>query len=508
MPPLQIGPYRIIRPLSEGGMGVVYEAIQAHIERRVALKILLPQHATNHETLQRFFNEARAVNLIEHPSIVQISDYGQQPDGTAYLVMEYLRGEALSDRLDRTHGAGRRLPLEDALLITAQIAGALAAAHAKSVIHRDLKPSNVMLVKDPAIPRGERVKILDFGIAKLAHSQAKGTAPNAVVGTPQYMSPEQCRGAGSVDEKTDVYALGLILYEMIAGRPPFIAESAIEYIGQHAFREPPSLQSFVPNVFDDLATFVHSLLLKDKALRPPMQKAETELSRLLACLSNAPLPASNSTTDDEEQTRRYLPPPSSPATIVDPSRQALRPARNGQTLMATGVATAFALTIVAIVWGGYEYWSRRSTSRPATPEPQVSNTTVQKKTASGTPATYSAPVNQFPPSTEPQARPTVAAVLSSRPTPNVDEILQRAQTAHTNGEYRKVISLALPVAARRPTPAWRLIGNAACNLKDLKLANDAYRYLDASGKNYISMSCAKKDIQIVDGQFRLSRGIR
>lgn len=360
-PPLQIGPYRIVRPLSEGGMGVVYEAIQAHIERRVALKILLPQHATNRETLQRFFNEARAVNLIEHPSIVQLSDYGQQPDGTAYLVMEYLRGEALSERLDRTHGAGRRLPLEDALQITAQIAGALAAARAKSVIHRDLKPSNVMLVKDPAFPRGERVKVLDFGIAKLAHSQAKGTAPNAVVGTPQYMSPEQCRGAGSVDEKTDIYALGLILYEMIAGRPPFIAESAIEYIGQHAFREPPPLQNFVPKVFDDLAAFVHSLLLKDKALRPPMQKAETELSRLLARLSNVPLPASNSTADDEDQTRRYLPPPSSPATIVDPSRKALRPARSGQTLMVIGVSTAFALTIVAIVWGGYAYWARRST---------------------------------------------------------------------------------------------------------------------------------------------------
>ena len=311
MPPLQIGPYRIVRPLSEGGMGVVYEAIQAHIERRVALKILLPQHATNHETLQRFFNEARAVNLIEHPSIVQISDYGQEPDGTVYLVMEYLRGEPLSDRLDRTHGAGNRLPLENILQIAAQIAGALAAAHSKSVIHRDLKPSNVMLVKDAAFPTGERVKILDFGIAKLLHSQSRGTAPNAVVGTPQYMSPEQCRGAGSVDEKTDVYALGLILFEMIAGRPPFIADGPIEYIGQHAFREPPALQSFAPSISASLAAFVHSLLIKDKTLRPPMHEAEAELGRQITKLSTPALPVPGLVAEErDDETQRYLPPPS------------------------------------------------------------------------------------------------------------------------------------------------------------------------------------------------------
>ena len=152
MQPQQIGPYRIIRPLGEGGMGAVYEAMQEPIGRRVALKILLPQYAANRDSLQRFFNEARAVNLIEHPSIVQVLSDGRLPDGTAFLVMEYLDGETLSQRLRRYQGP---MPEAEVRRIGWQLAGALAAAHRKSIIHRDLKPGTVRARPPRRVPRPE-----------------------------------------------------------------------------------------------------------------------------------------------------------------------------------------------------------------------------------------------------------------------------------------------------------------------------------------------------------------
>lgn len=282
MPPIQIGPYRLISLLGAGGMGAVYEAIQEPIGRRVALKVLLPQHAQNPDVLTRFFNEARAVNLIEHPSIVQVSDYGQAPDGTAYLVMEYLRGQTLSSRLERLHAHGQRLPVVEAIQIAAQIADALTAAHEKAIVHRDLKPANIMLVRDPAVPAGERAKVLDFGIAKLAQGQAHGTGANVVMGTPQYMSPEQCRGAGGVDDKTDVYALGVMLYEMLAGRAPFVAENHIDYLAQHSFQEPPPLREWAPYAPSELTVLIHTLLIKDKQNRPTMRELGAKLTHWLS----------------------------------------------------------------------------------------------------------------------------------------------------------------------------------------------------------------------------------
>ncbi|HRI49604.1 MAG TPA: serine/threonine-protein kinase [Pseudomonadota bacterium] len=508
MQPQQIGPYRIIRPLGEGGMGAVYEAMQEPIGRRVALKILLPQYAANRDSLQRFFNEARAVNLIEHPSIVQVSDYNQTPDGTAYLVMEYLRGEVLADRLDRMHETGSRLPLEDVLQISAQIASALAAAHAKSVIHRDLKPSNVMLVRDSAVPRGERVKVLDFGIAKLLQGQAKETAPNAVMGTPQYMSPEQCRGAGGVDEKTDVYALGLMIFEMVAGRPPFIAEMPIEYIGQHAFREPPPLQSFAPTISDKLASFVHSLLVKDKALRPLMRDVEAELAAQIEQLpATAPLLASEPIIDDSGETRRYLPPQEPPPPAVDASGKTLTPPRRRRTHLLVGLGAAGALALVVIVWASYPQRSRPArvvTGPPPAPAPVLKEPPV-KGPPETKPEAASDAIDEAPP------LPSIPAVGESAPVHsavNVAETLRKAQAAFDKKQYAKVISLALPVALRNPGRAWRLVGSSACKLRDLKRVNDAYRHLDAAGKKYLVIVCAVERIQLVDSQLRFQTEVK
>lgn len=283
--PDTIGPYRVERLLGEGGMGAVYAALHTSIERRVAIKVLHPEFAVRPEFVRRFFNEARAVNRVDHPGLVQISDYGQLPDGTAYIVMEYLRGESLSARLKR-EGA---LRVREGLRLGFLIADALTAAHEKGIIHRDLKPDNVMIVADPNVDGGERTKLLDFGIAKLIEGgEAVKTKTDAMMGTPLYMSPEQCRGAGGVDARSDVYALGVMLFDMFAGGPPFVGAGFGEIIAQHLFQEPPNLSKLAPDVPAPVAALVMRLLAKDKAQRSAMRDVAAELLALSKKVADKP----------------------------------------------------------------------------------------------------------------------------------------------------------------------------------------------------------------------------
>lgn len=266
-------------------MGAVYEARQDPLDRRVALKTLHPEYAGNKEAVARFFNEARALSRLEHPSIVQVSDFGNAEDGTAYLVMEYLRGQSLGRRLRDLKAKDERLPIVSALQFGFQIADVLAIAHAQGIVHRDIKPDNLMLIADAVASGGERVKLLDFGIAKLTNESDKGgvkTATQTVMGTPSYMSPEQCAGAGGVDAKTDVYALGCVLYEVFAGRPPFVAEGSGQIMGMHLFQSPPSLSSLAPKTPASIVDLVHRLLTKDKAKRPSMSEAADDIRKLLS----------------------------------------------------------------------------------------------------------------------------------------------------------------------------------------------------------------------------------
>lgn len=283
--PVSIGPYKIVRQLGEGGMGVVFEAVHEAIERRVAIKTLRSEYAKNREVVTRFFNEARAVNRIEHASLVQVSDYGQTDDGTVYLVMEYLRGETLRSRLERLHGRGERLAIERIALFGWQTAAALAAAHAKSIVHRDLKPDNLMLVTDPSVPGGERIKILDFGIAKLLQASQIVTVQPRVMGTPRYMSPEQCKGRGTLDGRSDVYSLGILLFEMLAGQSPFTSDSIEGFLAQHLFQDPPRLAPLAPFIPPALVELVESMIRKEPDARPSMAFVADELSRRQAFIA-------------------------------------------------------------------------------------------------------------------------------------------------------------------------------------------------------------------------------
>ncbi len=229
-------------------MGMVYLAEHPTLGRRAAVKVLHPDLAASHEMIQRLFNEARAANAIGHPGIIEVSDLGLLPSGTPYIVMEYLEGQSLGARI----GAAGRLSLRATLEIADQTASAVGAAHAKGIIHRDLKPDNLFLTPDPHCPGRERLKVLDFGIAKLAQRPATAadvrTRTGAILGTPRYMSPEQCRDSRDVDHRTDIYSLGVILYEMLAGTPPFVSSSWGEMAHMHIGVKPPDLRELVPEV--------------------------------------------------------------------------------------------------------------------------------------------------------------------------------------------------------------------------------------------------------------------
>jgi serine/threonine-protein kinase len=274
-----IGKYRITKLLGQGGMGAVYAAQHETINQRVAIKVLHPKLTSDESSVQRFMHEARTTSLVHHPGLVKVHDFGQLPDGAAYMMMEYLEGESLRSRLAKRG----KLDSKDALRIVRQLAAALAVAHEKGVIHRDLKPDNVFLVPDSETQAGERTKILDFGIAKVVDPEAgevMKTTTGAIVGTPIYMSPEQCRGGIAVTDRTDVYSLGIILYQMLAGSPPFSGTGAGDLIAQHIVDPPKPLHEVAPQVATEVETLVHKMLAKKPEDRPSMKQILGELEQL------------------------------------------------------------------------------------------------------------------------------------------------------------------------------------------------------------------------------------
>src|SRR5688500_7178576 len=210
-----IGNYRILSKIGTGGMGAVYLAEHPLIGKRVALKVIHRELSGNREVVQRFFQEARAVNQIGNEHIVEIHDFGVTPENDHFYIMEYLEGRTLASVLAQE----KVLPVMRALHLGAQIASALQAAHVAGVIHRDLKPDNIMLTRKLGDP--DFVKVLDFGLAKIfAGASAVKTAAGVLLGTPQYMSPEACESRPTIDHRTDVYALGILLFQMMCGVLP------------------------------------------------------------------------------------------------------------------------------------------------------------------------------------------------------------------------------------------------------------------------------------------------
>ena len=283
-----IGNYHIQEVLGRGGMGTVFSGEHVYIGKKVAVKILHPQFAKYDDALKRFLREARAASSINHPNICDVTDFGPMPDGGVYFVMEYLDGTSLEDLID-SQGA---MPLHRCLNIANQMALALASAHDEGIIHRDLKPDNIMLVKKPGrrelvkvvtnnddgtsstkivIEKEEEydyVKILDFGIAKVLtpeSSPPSKTLAGAVFGTPEYMSPEAAKGE-NIDFRSDIYSVGVILFDMICGRPPFEAEASAEVLAMHINTAPPLPSKVAPHC--EITPLAEALIMRAMAKDP------------------------------------------------------------------------------------------------------------------------------------------------------------------------------------------------------------------------------------------------
>ena len=260
-----VGNYVVSAKLGEGGMGMVYLAEHPVIGRKAALKAIHPQYARNPEVVSRFVTEAKSVNQIGHEHIVDVTDFGTTSAGDFYFAMEYLQGTALVDLIR----SGPRFAVDRALRIAAQIADALQASHDHGVIHRDLKPDNIFLVPHGDDP--DFVKVLDFGLAKLVHpsggTPTHSTQVGLVLGTPYYMAPEQCEATAEIDHRADVYALGVILFEMVTGKLPFGGEGYGEIMLKQINMAPPAARSIVPELPLALDAILSRALAKDPAQR-------------------------------------------------------------------------------------------------------------------------------------------------------------------------------------------------------------------------------------------------
>ena len=377
-----LGQFVVRRRLGDGGMGSVYLAEQPSVGRNAAVKVLHPHLCRDREVASRFGLEARAAASLASPHVVSIYAHGALPDGTLFLAMEYLDGPTLKELLEREG----RLSRERAIGVALQVAEALEEAHGRGIVHRDLKPANVMLVRRGSDP--DFVKVLDFGVAKITGVDL--TSTDRIVGTPAYMSPEQLRGE-PLDGRSDIYSLGIVLYEMLAGRLPFRAETPAGFMHKHLTERPPRLSASVPDLaphvrLDDV---LQRLLAKDRELRPANA---AELSReLREALSASPVPAGGGETLSI----------AAPASLT--ARGRLHPgARAGLlALAALSVVALAAVSFVALRGRGPGSIEPRPVVAPSAPVPTPA--------LAGAGAEVPAPAARVPPVAAKAATPILAA---------------------------------------------------------------------------------------------------
>ncbi len=253
------GTYRILRTLDQGGMGMVFEAEHVRLKRRVAVKVLAQHLAKDQHALARFNREAEIISQLQHPHVVQVTDFDTTEAGEPYLVMELLAGRSLAALLE----SERCLPLADAVRIAHQVSSGLAAAHAANIVHRDLKPANIFLAEVVA-GQGALVKLLDFGISKRAGAGKGLTGEYDILGTPDYMAPEQALGkTAQVDHRGDQYALAVITYEMLAGRTPFAGDDVMEVLRQVISAQAPPIEQLAPHVPVEAGAVLRRAMAKD-----------------------------------------------------------------------------------------------------------------------------------------------------------------------------------------------------------------------------------------------------
>jgi serine/threonine-protein kinase len=427
-----VGNYRIVGRLGEGGMGEVFLAAHPELGRKAAVKILREDLARGSEHVQRFLNEARAADSINHPAIVKVLDMGTMPSGAPYIVMELLEGETLGARLQR---CGRFDPRAAADII-ACAADALAAAHAAGIVHRDLKPDNLFLIQDTG--GKDVVKVLDFGIAKLGNLGQKRvslqTRTGVIMGTPVYMSPELCSGARQVDHRSDVYSLGIILYEMLCGEPPFQSEGFGELAHLHLSAAPTPPRERNPDIPEALSAVVLRALAKAPTAR------FASMAELGAAL--APWTSSASAPSIRRPVRVQ-------ATV--PMAVAPPPARSTPTIRRRGWLVVASALVVAGFGGAY-LWSLRSPTAAA-PEPAPRSSAPRSAPPAApppTPESAAAPAAPPPAAAEIPTPSPPAAHRPFAPVPSPGE--SRSTTTRRRPQHAPAPAVVPPVKRHEPVP--------------------------------------------------------
>lgn len=380
--------YRILRKLGDGGMGAVYEGEHIVIKRRVAIKVLHSQFAQNPEIVARFHREAEAATSIGHPNIVEVTDMGRFPDGTAYMVLEFLDGRDWSDDISKQGPQ----PLGKVVHILSQVCDALDAAHAKGIVHRDLKPENIYLIErrgDPCF-----AKVLDFGISKIADSQAENrslTQTGTALGTPYYMAPEQCQGKKDVDPRADIYSLGVIFFQALTAQYPFDDESYPMLVLKICTEPAPSLANYRPDLPPELQNVVNRMLAKNRDHRP---SSCAEVKAVLAPymhMNAAPVVTANAPSTAASGPSVLQAPAAGP--VLTPTGTAFLPGTSGpgstpyptqQKSSGTGLLIAMVgaiglLLVAGAIFGVFMAF------RDSTPAGHAENTTTQTPGDEGTP---------------------------------------------------------------------------------------------------------------------------
>ncbi len=455
-----IGAYRVARLLGIGGMGRVYKGVHPTIGSRVAIKVLSRECSDRRDLVERFFAEAKAVNLIRHESIVDVLDLAHLPDGRPYLVMEFLDGSSLSAIIEQAKRGGMPLPIGGVARLAAEVLDALGAAHAKGIVHRDLKPDNVYVT-----PSG-RPKVLDFGIAKLTDTTTgSSTRTGSLLGTPHYMAPEQAAGR-PVDHRADLYAIGVILFECFTGRKPFNAEALFDLLRMHVEAPPPSPRQLRPDLPPELEHVIMVALAKQpdqrfanaQAMSMALQQATSQLSpdqwaplsvtrvptTIPGAWSPTP-PASWGGRATNQSGPGHVPTVSAGQVTAHPSPT---PARSSSR-------KGLWIAVIAVLLGGGGVTAAVVAQSADTPDtkPEI----VAAETTEPTPV-VPAPIEAKPAETKPaetkpaETKPAETKPADTRTRVDFDDVEQKLEDMKTNLEGLK--DLGTGIAGSPPSPGW------------------------------------------------------
>jgi serine/threonine-protein kinase len=477
--------YEVTRLIGQGGMGAVWEARHLRLpDKRVVIKVLL-YGATDAVALARFRREAEIASRLGHPNIVQVLDFNTLADGTPYIVLELLQGESLAARLHRTG-----VTFDQAMLIVGQIGSALAAAHREGVVHRDLKPDNIFLC--PTDLGGEIrdvVKVLDFGISKIRNAKTVLTQDSALIGTPQYMAPEQATGRNDdIDARTDIFAFGAIVFEMLAGRPPFSGDTLASVIHAVVYAPAPRLHDLAPDTPLPVAAAIERALAKNRDERFPdvgsFVKAVTARS-----IATAP-------TMTAAQPTAPPPPRTMPTSPGTPPQAAIATERVNRRRAMPLVGVVFGLAIAA---GGTVVIVA---NRPEPAPPPARETRVEAKPVEAKPV-EATPVEPKPVEAKPiEAKPVEASKPKPETTkgdsktetlsPAAASDLAEAQAALDAGRSADAIRLAQhSLYAQKSSRAYAIIARARCAQGDLGNAKAALAQVAARDRSAVIRDCGK-----------------